>query len=239
METDTLSLNKFQNQEIKISCRSCNLSTYHKILFSAEVDWNDHEYDMWQWSSYQIAQCLGCHDVSFRKISTSSEDVDIDQDGEVRMSEICEIYPSRVEGTKQMSEVWYLPGKTAMIYRETHSALCNKMPVLAGIGIRALVESVCNEKKAIGSDLEKKIDNLVQIGILTKEGAELLHGTRILGNKAAHEIVSFPESDLKTAMNVVEHLLAGAYIMPMKAKNLPQRKKQDLQISSIADTSEK
>jgi Domain of unknown function (DUF4145) len=42
-------------------------------------------------------------------------------------------------------------------------ALCSKLPILAGVGIRALIEAVCHDKSAQGSDLRKKIDSLVDL----------------------------------------------------------------------------
>jgi hypothetical protein len=114
--------------------------------------------------------------------------------------------------------------KVARIYNETHSALCNKMPILAGIGIRVLIEAICKEKTASGKNLEEKIDSLVSMEVLTKDGAEILHSLRILGNIAAHEVASQSDDKLAVAMDVVEHLLNGVYILPTIASHLPKRK---------------
>jgi hypothetical protein len=225
---EKFTLNKEKDKKPRLSCKNCNTSTFHKVIFSVEKELNEDEQGIWQDESYQIVICQGCHEISFRKTWQFSEDVDFDSDGQPYLPLNSELYPSRLEGIKQMSEVWYLPREIAMIYRETHAALVNKQPILAGIGIRSLIEAICNEKKAEGNTLEKKIDSLVQKGILTKEGSEILHSTRILGNKAAHEIFCFPESDLKISMDIVEHLLVGVYIIPIKAKKLPQKKTKEL-----------
>jgi len=113
------------------------------------------------------------------------------------------------------------------IYSETHSALCNKLPILAGIGIRALVETVCKEKVAVGSNLEQKTDDLVGKGVLTQIGAETLHSMRIVGNEAAHEVKPHSEETLGLAMDVVEHMLNDVYILPARTSNLPKRQKSD------------
>ncbi len=134
-----------------------------------------------------------------------------------------EIYPSRIAGRQKLREARFLPHDVSQIYNETHLALCNKQPILAVIGIRALVETVCKEKNEAGKDLEKRIDNLVEIEILTRGNAELLHSLRILGNEAAHEVKIQPEQTLSLAMDVVEQLLNNVYILPAVTAKLPKR----------------
>ena len=91
-------------------------------------------------------------------------------------------------------------------------------PVLAAIGLRALLEAVCKEKKARDGDLFKKIDSLVEKKILTPAGAMILHRIRTLGNEAAHEVKPHTEGQLALAMDIVEHLLMDVYILPKKAE---------------------
>ena len=105
---------------------------------------------------------------------------------------------------------------------ETYSALCNQLRVLSGIGIRALVETVCKDKAAVGKNLKEQIDNLVVLGILTRDGADFLHSLRIMGNNAAHDVEPQTEDDLDIAFDIVEHLLQGVYLLRIKASKLPK-----------------
>ena len=91
-------------------------------------------------------------------------------------------------------------------------------PVLSGIGIRALIETTTKERNANGKDLMEKINDLVTQGVLTKDGADILHKLRVLGNKAAHEVKPHSTDQLDLAMDVIEHLLKGVYILPHHAK---------------------
>lgn len=93
-------------------------------------------------------------------------------------------------------------------------ALSNQAPVLTGIGLRALLETVCKEKNATGHDLLKKIDSLVSSGILTPASAAILHKIRALGNAAAHEVKPHSDKQLGLAMDIVQHLLKDVYILP-------------------------
>jgi hypothetical protein len=116
-----------------------------------------------------------------------------------------------------------LPYKVQEIYQEPYSAVVNRQRTLAGIGIRAMVEAVCQEEGAVGHNLEERIDDLVQKGKLAEEGAEILHGTRLLGNKAAHEVEALQSAQLDAAMRVAENLLETVYVLPSLAKHLPRR----------------
>ena len=93
-------------------------------------------------------------------------------------------------------------------------ALSSDSTVLAGVGLRALVETVCVEKSAAGPNLLAKIDDLVTKNILTPAAAAILHKIRNLGNSAAHEIKPHSEKQLGLAMDVIEHLLTDVYILP-------------------------
>lgn len=220
----SVSLNGTQEQERWLACSECDGQTCHKVLVSANTSERlDPDDDIQEWYQYEVVQCQGCRTISFLKKWQFSEDTHLDEFGNLELDDYKELYPSRVAGRHNLRDSRYLPPQIYSIYNETHSALCNKLYVLAGVGIRALIEVVCKDKSAIGSNLEKQIDNLVTMGVLTKDGAEILHSLRIMGNQAAHEVKPHSEKDLNTAFDVVEHLLEGVYLLPLKAKKLPKR----------------
>ena len=174
------------------------------------------------WENYQVVQCQGCDSISFRESHANSEDlIEDDETGASFPNETVSIYPSRLAVRHKLRQVGLLPPKVLRIYNETHAALCNEQQILAGVGIRALVETVCQEKSAAGSDLASKINDLVTKGILTTTGADTLHKMRTLGNKAAHEVKPHSAGTLNVAMDVIEHLLVDVYILPETTKNLP------------------
>lgn len=221
-----ITLNKTQNEEHRVACANCLVETRHKVLQSVDIEGVAPEWEYHHTDSFQIMQCLGCDSISFRKCHSDSEDFDYDEEQNcTHYIERIEIYPSRVVGRHKLRQAHFLPFEVSRIYDETHAALCNKQPILGGIGIRALVETVCKQKSAAGSNLEQKIDNLVAMGILTQGGAETLHSMRILGNKAAHEVKPHTEEILNLAMDVVEHLLNDVYILPAVTSNLPKRQR--------------
>jgi hypothetical protein len=58
----------------------------------------------------------------------------------------------------------------------------------------------------------------VGLGVLTQDGADILHKLRTLGNDAAHEVKPHSLQELGLAFDVVDHLLLGVYILPDHAK---------------------
>lgn len=219
--TKNVELNKSQNLELEAPCTKCSGKTTHKVLVSVDVRGEETVGD-WslQWcDDYQIVECGGCKTKSFRNVSSNSEDYYQISETETEYDELELLYPSRIEGrTTLESEEHYLPVKVRSIYKETLGALNNNSPILAGIGLRALIETICKEKNAEGRNLYKKIDDLVVKQILTPTGSSILHRIRTLGNDAAHEVKPHSEKQLGLAMDIVEHVLNDVYIIPTKVE---------------------
>lgn len=214
-------LNADISQKQSVICKSCSRETLHVVVASYDesgsencgngfsIDWHREN---------QIIQCLGCETVSFRSISTNSEDVEYDHEGSHAI-ETVKYYPSRSEGLKSLQS-YLLPITVQKIYEETVLAIENEQFVLAGIGIRAIVETVCKDLDAEGKDLYQKIDSLKGKSIVTAEGAVALHKLRVLGNAAAHEVKEHGSEQLKLGMQVIEHMLEGTYIIPERVKKV-------------------
>lgn len=213
-------LNQSVGTDVSIPCIQCSGKTEHVVVASVDRSGYVQKYDLSWNDSYQIVKCRGCKTLSFRSTATNSEDyVQIDVDEyEHAINE--KLFPSRLEGLKGLGDdVIYLPIDLRRIYDETTHALHSESLVLAGIGLRALVETVCKEKNAKGKDLLQKINDLEANKILTPSGASILHKVRTLGNKAAHEVKPHTPRQLSLAMSVVEHMLKDVYILPKLVEN--------------------
>ena len=217
-----LKLNDTKDKRLLVSCGECKRKTNHTVLVSADLNGTDEigrDYEFHWASNHQIIQCQGCDTISFRKANSNSEDghVQIGPD-EWEENIFEELYPNRNEGRVPIKDIHLLPTDIERIYAETLKAMNGDQPVLSGIGIRALIETTTKERNANGKDLMEKINDLVTQGVLTKDGADILHKLRVLGNKAAHEVKPHSTDQLDLAMDVIEHLLQGVYILPHHAK---------------------
>jgi transcription termination factor NusB len=212
----TTKTNETQGHEHQSPYVKCTGRTTHTVLFSVDIHGDESDYDYYWIARHQIVQCLGCKSVSFRTATSNSEDLEPDDDQEHLVESVNEsLFPPRREGLSDLGhDLHYLPLSVQRIYKETLMAMSNQAPVLAAIGLRALVETVCKEKDAIGDNLSKQIDNLVSINVLTPTGAAILHKIRTLGNAAAHEVKPHNDKQLGLAMDIVQHLLKDVYILP-------------------------
>lgn len=226
MESRTGPTHESQGKEAHAHCTECQRETTHAIVASAEyqTEYSDRGFSMTSLDDYQVIECKGCHAVSFRHINRNTEKTDYDPYTEEEfLVETVKSYPEFDSGRTELRKSELLPSPIQQIYQETLSALNGGLRVLAGIGLRAMVETMCKDRKATGRNLEDKIDDLVAQGVVARDGAEILHGLRIMGNLAAHEVMPHSLDDLNTAMDVIEHALEGIYVLPQQAARLPRR----------------
>lgn len=216
---------KEKSKAIKIKCSDCGGgSRNHIIVKDYKVSGSDGQID-WG-ATYQICQCQGCDSVRFRQSEWFSEDYYYDDDGNIIMDEKVTIFPNE-QLTNYSSAFTFsseLPEQILTIYEETIKAINMQMNILAGGGLRAIVEAICKDKKVQGRNLEDKIDELKAKDFLTKSQADLLHEERYIGNKALHEIEPTPIKDLQDGLEIIESMLKTIYVLPDKAERLKKKR---------------
>lgn len=208
------------DEKQRIPCKECGRETSHAIVSSfVEKNHEDFEYGhcvSWDCDN-QIIQCLGCETVSFRTVQTCSEEVEYRYDDKSHYIETIKYYPVRTKTSKSFDSN-SLPYSIKQIYEETILSIENEQFVLAGIGVRAIIETICKEQEAEGKYLNKKIDSLANKSIITPDDADTLHKLRILGNEAAHEVKVHDTRQLELAIQIIEHMLHRAYTIPAKVQ---------------------
>jgi len=203
--------------KVKALCGSCKKMTNHAVLAQHKTSGEVYDGEIQWWRTYQIIQCLGCEDFSFRDSSACTEDYE-PRTG--KLTDTVLLYPDRVSGREPIEDYEEFPSKTKRVYLEILKALNGQTPILAAIGLRALIESICLEQKTKSKNLSKGIDELADMGLLSKKQAEFLHNHRFMGNAAAHEIVAPKPQHLVAALDIAETLLKTIYILPDIADQL-------------------
>ncbi|HGW6116981.1 DUF4145 domain-containing protein [Serratia sp. IR-2025] len=202
------------NKTIKSYCRDCCKKTNHNVLSDhTESHHEEYQYQI----SYQTLQCLGCDTKSFRKVFYDIEAAYPTYGDSWEVPEEVTVYPKAVEGHQEIDGLWELPDIVRIIYSEVLMALREESKVLAGLGLRAAVEAVCNDLNIPGKSLEVRINKLASSGYISKNDAERLHGIRFMGNDAAHDIKTPKDTTLSVALQIVEHLVVSVYILEKKA----------------------
>lgn len=210
--------NSVKDQVVKVICEVCKILQKHVVMTSLEEAINEEGFG--SLTSYQIIKCQNCDGLSFRRDYTDSDCHYYDEEtGEVEEYHKEDIYPNRTAGRFKVKGEYHLPLTVRAAYSELVLALNGGQKILAGLGIRVLIEIICKDKNASGKNLYGKIDDLVTKGVLTPIDARILHQLRALGNESAHEAKPSSNEQLNLAMDVVEHLLLGAYIHPILASS--------------------
>lgn len=199
-------------------CRVCGRSTRHEVLFQHEEESDPNSYH--EKETWQVVRCLGCITSGFRHRRDDYEVVNEDSEGNLRHEIEITAYPRVIRNHKKLGSLYYVPSVIRRAYGQTLSAYSEHAFVLASIGLRATIEAVCNHLKLSGASLEKRIDQLFKGGFVSNGDKRLLHAIRFLGNDAAHEIKEPKESELRVALDIIEHLLNSVFILEKKAKSL-------------------
>lgn len=235
MEPIKFEENKRKGQYIKAICEECQIETRHLVVTSydcSEYDYlEDYDCSLEFLASFQIIQCQGCMNVSFRKTEWSSEFPSHDDD------EREHLYPERTHRTHFMKSFHNFPDKLNDIYEQTIACYNHFHFTLAAIGLRALLEGICAECKieegpvtdSNGNtknkkNLEGKINGLHEKGLITKGNAEILHEHRFLGNEAAHQLKPPSRDELVLAIEIIENLVETVFEIPHKGSKLKQKR---------------
>lgn len=207
---------KTNGASVRLICEVCKIDQKHTVVRSVRKnDEYDHERAI---TEYEIVQCLNCDELSFRKEYSDSETYYYDQEADEHIPEYTiDVYPSRTAGRFKLKGIHFLPPLVRAAYEELIQALNGGQKILAGLGVRVLIEMVCKDKNAEGNNLYKKIDDLIRMGVLSSAGSEILHKLRSMGNDSAHEARPSSAEQLSLAMDVVDNLLDGVYIHPKMA----------------------
>ena len=206
----------------RVKCRECARHTRHEIIYEHRHDYLLHcivppdGQTVNVEEKYRIVRCCGCQTVSFQKLFWESEYQETTET----------LYPNRTDGRQAISASIHFPQKVRQIYLETLKALNTDAPILAAIGLRALVEAICIDQTCLGRNLQEKINALVTIGALSKNQADFLHIHRFLGNEAAHEITPPPLDELVASLDILESLLKTIYELPVIAEGVRQSKNE-------------
>ena len=214
-------------------CNTCRSSTSHKTLADVTYFENDSESDLISRGSYRISECSGCHSICFVEQTLCSEDDYFWHEGEIPKF-TCRVYPIPEEGALTESRLdeleFVLPPRVKRIYEETLIAIKNKLFVIAGIGLRSVLDAVCRDK-GIGKNGDTLANRLKimleEKHLITPDEKTILDAVKSLGNNSAHEGKALSSYEIKSALIVIQHILDKLYLLP-EIKQEFENNKQDI-----------
>jgi hypothetical protein len=224
---------------MKIFCVNCKNKTNHVIKHELKKNFEDDINQIWYEDTWQIIECNGCEEISFRECNLNSEDRD-PESGDAYENE--KIYPLRDKENLPLKNYYNVPRNIRNIYRQTIDAYNNNLLILCAGGIRAILEGICNYENILfgtitsvrkdgtsvtknSKNLDGKINGLHEVGLLTKNHAVLLHEHRFIGNEALHSLEMPSKKELKMAINIIEHTLDNIYEITEITEELRHQRK--------------
>jgi len=217
---------------MKSYCTKCNRLTNQLVMKEEKTHIFEEETGWWEDSTFQIIQCMGCDEISFRKLY---DDASIQHEPDTELIQM--LYPERGVHSIPIKPYRGLPFNIQTIYRETIDAYNSNLNLLCGVGVRAIVEAICIDKSIIegkvktksgkernSKNLDGKISGLASKGFITSDNAEVLHELRFLGNDAIHEISQPSIEELRVAIEIIELIIENIYFVKRKALYLQQKR---------------
>jgi len=216
-----------KHNEERIPCLRCKKYTNHEVLCSESKSYRgDTRRDMhidFANGTWEILMCSGCDEVTFRETWATSEDLE----------PTVYLYPPRCEDSLLPKSLFNVPEVLRRIYREVIECYNARIDTLCAAGLRALIESICEQHSQHGrartlrrSKLQDKINAMAKAGLLTESHAETLHEHRLLGNEALHELQAPTPEELKLAIEILEHTLENLYELPDKTTRLQRMRRR-------------
>lgn len=204
-----------ENSNDSHHCNFCKRITNHKLLFKADFQStyyaeDDYDNSVTSYETVNLIQCQGCMQPSIFNVKMDSEDVDYSEDG-LSLITRESYYPPRKD-IFEFDGHYLLPQALSDLYSETIGAINNELHTIAGIGIRGLIETICNQEKIEGNNLCNKIDNLFSEGKISRDSKEILHALRKTYNKSAHDSFKPSRAQLEISLEIIELLMKQIYV---------------------------
>lgn len=199
-------------------CKACLVQTTHIVLQAVARERISSDGQINWYDDYEIIKCAGCGDISFRHTFVADDDlIQVGEDTFVP-NEHVRYYPPRLAGVRRIDGWEYLPHSVRLVFEEAFSALESGLPLMAAIGMRAIIEATCVDKglsdKSGRVNLETMLNRMLEKGMISRPQYTRLMVLKNQGNDAAHRFPYIQLDDLKTAMTEVMHLLYDQYVGP-------------------------
>ncbi|MFL9483436.1 DUF4145 domain-containing protein [Chitinophagaceae bacterium LWZ2-11] len=195
-------------KRIQTECHYCKRITYQTPLHTVKVTETNEP------TSYITLECGGCQSISFL-IRTNDPWAGADDNPYLdRNFSSCSSDSSDEFRFLKEEDMDELPTKVYDLYKEVIKLFESESKIVAGAGLRMLVESICVEQKIEGNNLQEQIKNLQIKGSISAAELPFLDKLRLIGNQSTHGIKIFPIEKLSYALDIINHTLISIYVLP-------------------------
>lgn len=202
-------------------CNYCLKETKHRLLHSVVQNFDDEENFVYGATEYQMLECLGCESVTFREVSTSSED----RDEEGNLSESFTYYPPRTERPEPswINDLWRQNETLRDLLKEIYVAFHADARTLAAAGIRTLIDATMTAKVKDQGSFLQTLRQFEKAGFIAQRQVDVLKDTIDAGSASAHRAFTPRRSDLRILLDIAENLIENVFIHPVQMKETSRR----------------
>jgi hypothetical protein len=210
-------------QTEKIFCNTCNTVTNHALRARYSTPRIEHPHedpDPARYANrYSLWCCQGCEEATLEKQSASE---DRDEEWEAAGGEY---YPRRLNDCIQPKFFVRLNSELRQLYNEIISCFNMDCLLLCSVGLRSLIEGICEDQGLHAKELWQKIDGLKAL-LPSQDLIDSLHSFKFSGNYAAHHRIALARDEAKTHIDVMEDILNLLYNLDHKASLMKHASKQ-------------
>lgn len=222
---------------MKALCGTCGIETNCEVIIS-ESSRSDGDYEYPDEVVLLVTKCLGCNKYTVSRVTICDSDMYFDENGKLVCPQTTKIiYPKYYN--KNISREKFIesfktkieeldsccPSEILLILRECLYAYEFRLNTLSTVGLRMIVDSVCQEKEKSGEIPKAKRDDLLEKGYINKEQKAILEKIVDYGNDAAHKFNPLKNNDIEICFDVIEILLKNIYHLPKIKNKLPESKR--------------
>lgn len=224
---DSFKLNEKPKRRQMTHCNRCGHTSIHRVEVEFVGRWDDGE-GFFGGEEHRILRCGGCDTIRYTISSWDNSNHGEDENGETFFPRTTEIFPAQKIKTLDADYLFNVPSKIYRVLSETLDAQSNNNLILATIGLRVLIETICVAASCSSKNLIGKINDLEKSGLITVSERDLFQKVREFGNKGAHSGEAMSADQIASGLDISVHLLGSLFVEPAKKKALFDKAKKNL-----------
>ena len=194
--------------QIAAHCNKCAGNRTHNQLHAERTSWSIESFDLSGIDTYEMLKCLGCGEIKIRHIALCSDENR--QTTTYFPPAIFRPEPNWFENLREK-----LPLQDEFVYfllKEIYAALQNNLSRLAAMGVRALIERVMISKISEQGTFTKNLSKFEEAGFISRIQRDRIESVLEVGHATIHRAYSPNEKDIKTLLDITEHLVEAVYL---------------------------
>lgn len=214
---------KKKREPVKGHCPSCGPDRMADVEGEHTTSFSDDESGVWGSTAYRILVCRGCHEVYFQTDNVFSEDQDYAWNGKPYIPHKIEHWPVPI---KRAEPDWYyelgvFDRDLGNLFLDIYKCLNADLPIPAAIATRTVFDRA-TELLGIdaGRRFDEKLDDLFDLGKISKDERETLAVLIDAGSAAAHRGWRPELDELETLISIIEAFLHRTFVLGAAAKTL-------------------